>query len=415
MEDGNIESGPASRPEWEHLEEWLRGQMQGLIQELLEQEVTEFLGRARSIRRSESDNDAGYRNGYAPPRRLTLSSGTIRIRRPRIRDTEERFESRLLPLFVHRTREVADLIPELYLHGLSEGDFDLALRGLLGEEAPISASTVARLKDKWNAELAEWRARPLDDLEVVYMWVDGVYVKAGLEREKAAILVVMAALSDGRKVVVVSAAPGYRESTQSWSDVLRDIKRRGLSCPRLVVGDGHLGIWGALRNVYRQAAEQRCWNHKVMNVLDRLPKRRQEEAKLLLRRIPYAPSRTEAERLRTAFTRWCRDRSYEAAAEALERDWDRMITFYDFPKEHWQHLRTTNPVESPFAALRLRTDAAKRYKRVDRAIAVIWKMLMVAEGRFRRLKAPELIEDVYLGAQYADGIAIESTAEMVAA
>ena len=182
-----------------------------------------------------------------------------------------------------------------------------------------------------------------------------------------------------------------------------------------MVGDGHLGIWGALRNVYRQAAEQRCWNHKVMNVLDRLPKRRQEEAKLLLRRIPYAPSRTEAERLRTAFTRWCRDRSYEAAAEALERDWDRMITFYDFPKEHWGHIRTTNPVESPFAALRLRTDAAKRYKRVDRAIAVIWKMLMVAEQRFRRLKAHELMEDVYLGAQYVDGIAGGATIEKVAA
>ena len=170
MDDGSIEKGPASRPEWEHLEEWLRGQMQGLIQDLLEQEVTEFLGRARSIRRSESDNDAGYRNGYAPSRRLTLSSGTIRVRRPRVRDTEERFESRLLPLFVHRTREVADLIPELYLHGLSEGDFDLALRGLLGEEAPISASTVARLKDKWNAELAEWRCeapgRPRGGLHV---------------------------------------------------------------------------------------------------------------------------------------------------------------------------------------------------------------------------------------------------------
>ena len=191
---------------------------------------TQFLGRTKSVRRSESDNDAGYRNGYAPPRRLTLSSGTIRVRRSRIRDTEERFESRLLPLFVHRTREVADLIPELYLHGLSEGDFDLALRGLLGEEAPISASTVARLKDKWNAELAEWRARPLDDLEVVYMWVDGVYVKAGLEREKAAVLVVMAALSDGSKVVV-SAVPGYRESTRSWSEVLRDLRTVASTAP----------------------------------------------------------------------------------------------------------------------------------------------------------------------------------------
>ena len=396
------------------MEEWVRGQVQRLIQELLEKVVTEFLGRAKSARRSDSDSDTGYRNGYARARRLTLSSGTIQLRRPRVRDTEEQFESRLLPLFVNRTRKVAELIPELYLHGLSEGDFDLALRGLLGEDAPVSASTVARLKDKWNAELAQWRARPLDDLEMVYMWVDGVYVKAGLERERAAVLVVMAALSDGRKVVV-SAVPGYRESTESWSEVLRDMKRRGLECPRLVIGDGHLGIWGALRNVYPQAAEQRCWNHKILNVLDRLPKRHQEEAKLMLRRIPYAQAQREAVRLRTVFTRWCRDHSYDAASEALERDWDRMITFYDFPKEHWGHLRTTNPVESPFASLRLRTDAAKRYKRVDRAIAVIWKILMVAEGRFRRLKAPELIEDVYLGPRYADGIVVKPILEEVAA
>ena len=407
-------SGSASRPEWEQLEVWVRGQVQRLIQELLEEEVTEFLGRAKSARRSESDSDAGYRNGYAKPRRLTLSSGTIQLRRPRVRDTEERFESRLLPLFVHRTRKVSELIPELYLHGLSEGDFDLAVRGLLGEEAPVSASTVARLKDKWNAGLAEWHARSLDDLEVVYMWVDGVYVKAGLEKEKAAILVVMAALSDGRKVVV-SSVPGYRESTESWSEVLRDMKRRGLECPRLVIGDGHLGIWGALRNVYPQAAERRCWNHKMMNVLDKLPKRQQGEAKLMLRAIPYAETRADAERLRTAFSKWCRDRSYDAASETLERDWDRMTTFYGFPKEHRVHLRTTTPVESPFAALRLRTDAAKRYKRVDQAMAVMWKVLMIAEQRFRRLKAPELMEEVYLGAQYVDGIAAEATVEEAAA
>ena len=414
MRKESTRSPSESRAHWEDLEEWVRGQIQGLIQELLEEEITELLGRAKSARRSTLDGAPGYRNGYGKPRALTLSSGTIQVRRPRVRNVEERFESRVLPLFARKSKKVADLIPELYLHGLAEGDFDLALRGLLGDEAPVSASTVARLKEKWHAELAEWRQRPLDDLKVVYMWVDGVYVKAGLEKEKAAVLVVMAALSDGSKVVV-SAVPGYRESTENWSEVLRDMRRRGLECPRLVVGDGHLGIWGALRNVYPQAAEQRCWNHKILNVLDRLPKRQQDQAKLMLRTIPYAPTRTEAERLRTEFTRWCRDHSYEAACVTLERDWDRMITFYDFPKEHWQHLRTTNPVESPFAALRLRTDAAKRYKRVDRAIAVIWKMLMVAEQRFRRLKAPELIEDVYLGAQYADGIAIETTAEKVAA
>ena len=414
MSNENTEHGMGSRPEWDHLEDWLRGQVQGLIQHVLEEEVTEFLGRARSARRSGSDSDSGYRNGHSRSRKLTLSSGTIRVRRPRVRDTEERFESRLLPLFVKRSRQIAELIPELYLHGLSEGDFDLALRGLLGDEAPLSASTVSRLKERWNAELSEWRGRRLNELEVVYVWVDGVYVKAGFEREKAAVLVAIGALSDGSKVVL-SAEPGYRESTQSWSTVLRDLRDRGMGCPRLVVGDGHLGIWGALRNVYPEAAEQRCWNHKIINVLDRLPKRQQESAKLMLRNIPYAESRAEAERMRTVFSRWCREHSYEGAAESLERDWERMVTFYDFPLEHWRHIRTTNPVESPFAALRLRTDAAKRYKRVDRAIAVIWKMLLVAESRFRRLKAPDLMRDVYQGARYDDGIVMNTMTEKVAA
>ena len=270
----------------------------------------------------------------------------------------------------------------------------------------MSATTVARLNERWNEELAKWRDRRLDEHEVVYVWVDGVYVKAGLEREKAAILVVIGALSDGTKTVL-SVVPGYRESTESWSDMLRDLRDRGMNCPKLVVGDGHLGIWGALRNVYPDAAEQRCWNHKIINVLDKLPKRQQEQAKLMLRSIPYAGSRAESERLRSVFCGWCRERSYDGAAESLERDWGRMVTFYDFPAERWKHVRTTNVVESPFAALRLRTDAAKRFKRVDRAIAVIWKMLLVAESRFRRLKAPELMRDVYLGAVYKDGIVVD--------
>ena len=414
MSNETTDYNTESRPEWDHLEDWLRGQVQGMVQYMLEEEVTEFLGRLKSERRSNADNDSGYRNGYAPARKLTLSSGTIRVRRPRVRDTEERFVSRLLPLFVSRTARVSELIPELYLHGLSEGDFDLALRGLLGDDAPLSASTVSRLKERWNVELAEWRGRRLDELEVVYVWVDGVYVKAGFEREKSAVLVAIRALSDGSKVVL-SAEPGYRESTQSWSEVLRDLRDRGMGCPQLVVGDGHLGIWGALRNVYPEASEQRCWNHKIINVLDKLPKRQHDQAKLMLRNIPYAESRSEAERMRDVFVRWSRQHSYEAAADGLERDWDRMVTFYAFPKEHWRHVRTTNPVESPFAALRLRTDAAKRYKRVDRAIAVIWKMLMVAEGRFRRLKAPALMKVVYQGARYKDGVVINKMPEKVAA
>jgi len=229
-----------------------------------------------------------------------------------------------------------------------------------------------------------------------------------------AVLVVIGALSDGSKTVL-SVVPGYRESTESWSEVLRDLRDRGMNSPKLVVGDGHLGIWGALANVYPDAAEQRCWNHKIINVLDRLPKARQEQAKLMLRSIPYVGSLGESESLKSVFVGWCRERSYDGAAESLERDWERMVTFYDFPAEHWRHLRTTNVVESPFATLRLRTDAAKRFKRVDRAIAVIWKMLMVAESRFRRLKAPELMKDVHLGATYKDGIVIEPTQEKVAA
>ena len=414
MSKRTTESIEKSSPEWDELEDWLRGSMQNLIQQVLEEEVTEFFGRAKSARRSEADSDSGYRNGHGRPRKLTLSGGTVELRRPRVRNTDERFESRLLPLFAKRTAKVSELIPQLYLHGLSEGDFDLALRGLLGEDAPLSAATVARLKERWNGELAEWRSRRLDEHEVVYVWVDGVYVKAGLEREKAAILVVIGALSDGTKTVL-SVVPGYRESTQSWSEALRDLRDRGMNCPKLVVGDGHLGIWGALRNVYPDAREQRCWNHKIINVLDKLPKRQHEQAKLMLRGIPYAGSRAESECLRSLFCGWCRERSYDGAAESLERDWDRMVTFYDFPAEHWKHVRTTNVVESPFAALRLRTDAAKRFKRVDRAIAVIWKMLLVAESRFRRLKAPELMRDVYLGAVYKDGIVVEPTPEKVAA
>lgn len=237
----------------------------------LETEIADLLGRARHQRRQAVDAAPGYRNGYGKPRRLTMGCGTITVRRPRVRGLEERFTSRILPLFARRTQEVSALLPELYLHGLSEGDFDLALRGLLGDDAPVSAATVARLKDRWQADWDAWRTQRLDDLEVVYLWVDGIDVKAGLEREKAALLVVVAGCSDGRKVVV-AVTPGHRKSTESWSAVLRDLRARGMPCPRLVVGDGHLGVWAALRNVYPDAGEQRCWNHKVLNVLDKLPR-----------------------------------------------------------------------------------------------------------------------------------------------
>jgi transposase-like protein len=391
-----------SRPSFSSLEAAAREKVRGWLQDLLEQEITEFLGRGRSVRRAAVDGDSGYRNGYGKQRKLTLSNGTVELRRPRVRGVEGRFESRLLPLFVRRTPEVSDLLPELYLHGLSSGDFDLALRGLLGEGAPISASTVMRVKEKWQREREAWVSRRLDDLEVVYLWVDGVYVKAGLEKEKAALLVAIAGLSDGSKAVLAIVA-GHRESMESWSGLLRDLKARGMGSPKLVIGDGHLGIWGALRNVYPEADWQRCWNHRIVNVLDKIPTKRQPEARAMLRKIPYAETLQEARSLKGQFQRWCREKGLLEAGRLLDRDWDDIVTFYNFPREHWQHIRTTNVIESPFAALRLRTDAAKRFKKVENATAVIWRMLLVAERKFRRLNSPELVREVHLGVKFVNG------------
>ena len=208
---------------WDNLEEWVGRKVQGFIQSLLEEEVTELIGREKSERRQAVDCLPVYRNGHGKARRLTLGCGTVTVYRPRVRGLEQRFESRVLPMFARRTKEINKLIPQLYLHGLALGDFDLALRGLLGEEAPVSASTVARLKGSWQAECEAWKKRPLDGLEVLFMWVDGVYVKAGLEKQKAALLVIVGGLSDGRKVIL-AVEPGYRESTESWSGVLRDLK-----------------------------------------------------------------------------------------------------------------------------------------------------------------------------------------------
>jgi transposase-like protein len=294
------------------------------------------------------------------------------------------------------------MLPQLYLHGLSSGDFELAMRGLLGESAPLSASSIARLRDSWTAEFITWKQRPFKDKEIVYLWVDGIYVKAGLEKEKAALLVVVGALSDGTKEVLAVEC-GQKESEASWSAILRDLKARGMNCPRLVMGDGHLGIWSALANVYPDAQEQRCWNHRMRNVLDNVGKKRQGEAKELLRKVMYAPTLKQAEAAKKVFCEWARSYQYEKAASLLDLDWERMVAYYSFPKEHWQHLRTTNIVESPFASVRLRTAASKRYKRVAGATVMIWKLLMIAEQTFRKLNAPHLLAHVMAGLQYQDG------------
>ena len=375
---------------------------------LIDADKQGFLGRPRYERKSGVDAAPGY----GKPRRVSLSCGTVEVRRPRVRGLDERFESQVLPLFARHTKEVGRLLPELYLHGLSQGDFELALRGLLGKGAPLSATSISRLRARWEGEFSQWRQRPLDDRELVYAWADGIYVKAGLEKEKAALLVVMGAMSDGRKEVL-AVVPGYRESTEAWMNVLRDLRDRGLQAPRLFAADGHLGIWEAISQVWPESDQQRCWNHKILNVLTQLPKGEHAEARVLLKQIPYAPTREEAVKLRNRFKKRF-DPWYPEAGAILEKDWDRMVTFYDFPEQHWKHLRTTNIVESPFATVRLRTNAAKRFKRVQGASALIWRVLMVAEKQFRKLDGHFLMTAVYAGHKFKNGNPVHTEAKVAA-
>lgn len=398
---------------WTTLETFARGEIQRFVQRLLEEEIDELLGRKKSERRGEEEYPGyrcGYRNGYQKPRKLSLSSGTIKIKRPRVRNLEERFVSRLLPLFKRRTEEVGALLPELYLHGLSLGDFDLALRGLLGDGAPLSASSILRLKEEWQHQYSTWKRRDLSGLELVYLWADGIYVKAGLEKEKAALLVLIGALSNGEKIVI-AVESGHRESSESWGALLRDLKARGLKAPKLTIADGHLGVWAALASVYPSSAEQRCWNHKMRNVLDVVSLKHQPEVKRKLQEIASSPARAECERLKLEFAREYK-LVHPKAVERLERDWERMVSFYHFPAEHWKHLRTTNIVESPFAAVRLRTGAAKRFKKVENATALIWRMLLVVEQNFRKLNAPHLLSEIYAGIEYSDGIRVVATSTL---
>jgi putative transposase len=403
----------ASMPTWETLEEFLRGHIQGLMQRLLEEEVTELLGRAKSERRGGVDATPGYRNGFGKPRKLTLASGTIELRRPRLRNMDERFESRLLPLFRTRGRNVEGFLPELYLHGLARGDFALALRGLLGEGAALSACVIDRLRVNWQRDYEAWCTRDLSDRELVYVWADGIYVKAGLDREKAALLVVVGAMADGAKEVL-AVRPGYRESTESWKSLFADLQARGLEAPKLVVADGAAGAWAAAGAVWPRAREQRCWNHKLLNVVDQLPPKQRGAARELLCRIPYARTRTAAEKLRDGFGKAYR-RTHPRAVEILEKDWERMVAFYDFPREHWKHLRTTNVIESPFALVRLRTDASKRFRKTENATALIWRLLLIAEKHFRKLHSAHLAAEVYRGVQYVDGVRVAKTTQKDAA
>ena len=394
---------------YEQLEAFARAKIREHLQDLLEQEVTEWLGREKSERKQRVSEQPGYRNGYGKPRRFAMSSGTLEIRRPRVRDLGERFESRVLPMFKRHSKEVGELIPELYLHGLASGDFELALRELLGEGAPLSASSLQRLKEKWEGEYEQWKSGAIEQKDWAYLWADGIYVKAGIGKEKAALLVVIGVKEDGTKQFLALEA-GYRESKESWAGVLRELKRRGLKTVRLFVGDGNLGLWAAVAEVYPQAQEQLCWNHKILNVIDAVSKKEQVEVKQHLNAMMYAPSRQDAVHERKKFEQAFRHNP--KAVKTVVENWEKLTTYYDFPREHWKHLRTSNVVESPFSRVRLRTAASRRFKSQTNATCLIWKTMMVAEMSFRKLNAPELVGTVARGTKYNNG---EQVKEKVAA
>ncbi len=389
------------------LERFAREKVRFHLQDLLEQEVTEWLGRNKSERKINAKEQAGYRNGYGRARRLTMSLGTIELRRPRVRDLGERFKSKVLPMFKRQTREVRDLIPELYLHGLASGDFELALRQLLGEGAPLSASSLQRLKEKWQGEYEQWAQAPIEQGHWAYLWADGIYVKAGLGKEKTALLVVIGVQSDGSKRFLALEA-GHRESKESWAGVLRQLKSRGVRHPRLFVGDGNLGLWAAVSEVYPQAQHQLCWNHKILNVIDTVSKKEQSRVKSHLQAMMYAENREQALAERKKFERAFRHSP--KTIKTVVENWEPLTTYYDYPREHWKHLRTSNIVESPFSRVRLRTAASRRFKSQINATCLIWKTMMVAEMSFRKLNAPHLVDKVARGMKCDNGAEVRDAA-----
>ena len=384
-----------------------------MIAAALEAEVDEYVG-AFVDDIDESGKRLVVRNGHARERRVTVGSGTMRLRAPRVNDKRideetgerQRFSSRILPAYARRSPKVTDVLPILYLRGLSTGDFAPALRDLLGEDASgLSSSSIQRLTESWQADHAQFKRRSLRFHRYAYLFLDGVHVEIRLgEDDKLCLLVIIGVREDGCKELL-AVEDGYRESTESWAVVLRDLKDRDLNEPKLVCGDGALGAWAALRDVYPNAGRQQCWVHKTANVLDALPKRLQPRAKTLLHEMAEAPSRADAtaarERFRAEF-----DAKYPKAMAKLDRDWKHLTTFYAFPAEHWRHLRTTNPIESSFATVKLRTRVTKGAGSKKAALAMAYKLLIAAQERWRKFNGHELVADVLNDVKFKDGIRV---------
>jgi putative transposase len=390
----------------------LRQGAQRLLAQAIEVKVTILLTQY-AHRHDAEGRQAIVRNGYLPEREVQTGIGAVRVKVPRVRDRSGagiRFHSALLPPYIRRSKSLEAFLPWLYLKGVSTGDFSEALQALLGPDAPgLSPATLSRLKQGWQEELAQWQQRDLTGKRYVYVWVDGVYLETRLEESRHCILVIIGADASGQKELV-GLWDGYRESEQSWKDLLLDLQSRGLTQgPALAIGDGALGFWKALRQVYGQTRGQRCWVHKTANVLDKLPKDLQPQAKQRLQAIWMAPNRQRAALAFDLFIATY-EAKYPKAAECLAQDREELLVFYDFPAEHWGHIRTTNPIESTFATVRLRTDKTRGGLSRVTMLAMVFKLYQSAAKRWHRLRAAPYLPEVMQGMAFKDGLRVEQDA-----
>ncbi len=384
-----------------------------LLAQAVEAEVAEFLGKHANLA-TENGLQRVVRHGHLPEREVMTGIGPVRVRQPRIRDRGAdardpqriRFTPTLLPPYARRTRSLEVVLPVLYLKGLSSGDFQEALAALLGPDAPgLSASTIARLKEIWIDEHKRWKARDLSAKRYVYIWADGIYLQARLEDEKQCILVIIGATPEGKKELV-GFTDGLRESAQDWRELLLDLKRRGLAqAPELAVADGALGFWKAVGEIWPKTIEQRCWVHKTANVLNKLPRKQQPKAKRSLHEIWMAETKAEAQAAFDAFIE-AYALKYEKAANCLAKDREALLAFYEFPAEHWKHLRTSNPIESTFATVRHRTVRTKGCLSNKTALALVFKLVEAAQKSWRRLDGPSQLPKVIRGVKFNDGLEI---------
>jgi transposase-like protein len=394
------------------IDEIVREGARRMLAEALQAEVDAYIARFAG-ERDERGHRLVVRNGSHQPREVLTSAGAVEVRAPRVNDKRvdpatgqrQRFSSAILPPWARKTPQITEVLPLLYLHGLSSGDFVPALGQFLGSAKGLSGPVITKLTEQWKAEQRVFAERDMSDVDYVYLWADGIHVNIRLEEAKLCLLVMIGVRADGRKELV-ALADGYRESTESWADLLRDCRRRGMRAPVLAAGDGALGFWGALREVFPETREQRCWFHKIANVLAALPKSAHPGAKKALAEIWNAEDKRRALDAVKAF-----DATYGAkfpkATAKITDDIDELLAFYDYPAEHWIHLRTTNPIESTFATVRHRTKVTKGPGSRAAGLAMAFKLIESAQARWRAVNAPHLVALVRAGARFENGELVE--------